>query len=111
MKFTKNGKRIGRPETKQSIVQTLIEQYRKNPSDRTETVRKLILMAHGGNLEAIKLIASYLDGKPVETRRLEKEERVTIIFKPAKELGFAPALIEGEFTEIKDPEKLKASVS
>jgi len=92
-------------ERSPSLVSILKRQLRENPEDAEAIVKQLIRLGKKGGLSqlnAIKEIFDRLDGKAVETHKVDVDNSVTLLFVPANKV-----LPPGEFKELPPVETLE----
>jgi len=81
-----SGNPSGRPKDSVSLVTTLKQQLREHPELATDIIQALITKGKSQDVSAIKEMFDRIDGKVVETHRIEGEIPVVLKFMPAREL-------------------------
>ncbi len=90
---------------KVSITKILREKLAQHPDRLAAIVNAIVKKAMEGNMEAIKIVMERIDGKVVETRRIEGQLPITVLFQPAQQpepalMLNASNVIEGEVREV-----------
>ena len=93
-----SGNPEGRPTGSISIVERLKAYLRRHPEEIEAIVLALVKEGRLGNLAATKEMLDRIDGKVVDTHKIEGEVPITIQFVPAEQILSVPAptLQEGE---------------
>lgn len=81
-----SGNYSGQPPGTVSLVRLLKKHLHGHPKDAKAIVDALILMGKQGDIRAIEQIIDRIDGKAVETHKIEGEMPVVIQFVPAQRL-------------------------
>jgi hypothetical protein len=76
----------GRPRNKISLVDELKEYLRKNPYQRKKIIERWVKMAAAGDFRSINLLVERIDGKEVETHKVEGAVGVQLLFTPVEQL-------------------------
>ena len=92
MTFVKgiSGNPSGHPKDEVSLTAQVKLLLRQNPERARKIADKLIKIAENGYLPAIELVWNRVDGKLVETRRVEGELPIRLLFVPAQATIDAP---------------------
>lgn len=81
-----SGNPRGMPPGTLSLVGILRKQLSEHPEDAKAIIASLIAMGKGYEIKAIKELFNRIDGKAVETHRIDMEMPVKLVFVPAKAL-------------------------
>ena len=76
----------GTPVGTVSLVALLRKQLAEHPEDAKDIVKSLVAMGKTRELGAIKEMLDRIDGKVVETHKIEGELPIKLVFVPAKEM-------------------------
>jgi hypothetical protein len=80
-----SGNPSGRTKGTPSLVDELKKWLRRHPEDAEKIIAALIKEGTKGNITATREMLDRVDGKVVETHKLETDLPVQVIFVPAKE--------------------------
>ena len=95
------GNKDGRPNGSISLVARLKAHLKEHPEDIKAIIESLVKEGINGNLIATKEMLDRVDGKVVETHKIEGELPIKLIFVPAQQLlNNKVEVIEGEVKEI-----------
>ena len=76
----------GQPKGTVSLVALLRKQLAEHPEDAKDIIKALVTLGKGYEIKAIREIMDRIDGKVVETHKIEGELPIKLVFVPAKEL-------------------------
>jgi nucleoside permease NupC len=93
----------GRPKGSVSIAETLKSYLARHPDEVAKIVTAMIKQGQIGNMVATKEMLDRIDGRVVETHKIEGELPIKLVFVPAAQiLGVEKKeeIIEGESREV-----------
>ena len=81
-----SGNPAGMPPGTPSLVRLLKKRLENHPEDADAIVNALVKLGKTGDMRAIEQLIDRIDGKVIETHKIEGEMPVTIMFVPAQRL-------------------------
>ena len=94
-----SGNPEGRPTGGISLVERLKAYLRRNPGEAEAIIVALVKEGRLGNIIATKELLDRIDGKVVETHKIEGEMPIKILFVPAQQLLDEKEQIQGNLLE------------